>query len=30
MKDGDFAGLGLLQKNYGLAGVKINGNTNPL
>lgn len=26
MKDGDFAGLGLLQKNYGLAGVKINGN----
>jgi len=27
MKDGDFAGLGLLQKNYGLAGVKINGNT---
>jgi beta-xylosidase len=25
MKDGDFAGLGLLQKNYGLAGVKING-----
>jgi beta-xylosidase len=27
MKDGDFAGLGLLQKNYGLAGVKINGNS---
>src|SRR5688572_24470633 len=26
MKDGDFAGLGLLQKNYGLAGVKKNGN----
>lgn len=26
MKDGDFAGIGLLQKNYGLAGVKINGN----
>ena len=25
MKDGDFAGLGLLQKDYGLAGVKING-----
>jgi beta-xylosidase len=25
MKDGDFAGLGLLQKNYGLAGVKITG-----
>jgi len=25
MKDGDFAGLGLLQQNYGLAGVKING-----
>lgn len=25
MKDGDFAGLGLLQKNYGLAGVKLNG-----
>jgi len=25
MKDGDFAGFGLLQKNYGLAGVKING-----
>jgi beta-xylosidase len=27
MKDGDFAGLGLLQKNYGLAGVKINGSS---
>lgn len=26
MKDGDMAGLGLLQKNYGLAAVKINGN----
>jgi beta-xylosidase len=26
MKDGDFAGLSLLQKNYGLAGVRINGN----
>jgi beta-xylosidase len=25
MQDGDFAGLGLLQKNYGLVGVKING-----
>jgi len=25
MKDGDFAGLGLLQKNYGLVGVKVNG-----
>ena len=24
MKDGDFAGLGLLQKNYGLIGVRIN------
>jgi beta-xylosidase len=24
MKDGDFAGLALLQKNYGLVGVKIN------
>jgi beta-xylosidase len=24
MKDGDFAGLALLQKNYGMAGVKIN------
>ncbi len=27
MKDGDFAGLGLLQKNYGLVGVKVNGNS---
>lgn len=26
MKDGDFAGLGLLQKNYGLVGVRIDGN----
>ncbi|MEJ8817691.1 glycoside hydrolase family 43 protein [Lacibacter sp. H407] len=25
MKDGDFAGLGLLQKNYGLVGVRVNG-----
>jgi len=25
MKDGDFAGLGLLQKNYGQVGVKIDG-----
>jgi len=25
MKDGDFAGLGLLQKNYGQVGIKING-----
>lgn len=27
MKEGDFAGLGLLQKNYGLAGVKVKGNS---
>jgi len=27
MKDGDFAGLCLLQKNYGLIGVKVNGNS---
>lgn len=27
MKDGDFAGLALLQKNYGMVGVKINGAT---
>jgi len=27
MKDGDFAGLGLLQKNFGLIGVRINGNS---
>src|SRR5690606_9374411 len=26
MKDGDFAGLGLLQKNYGLVGAKVEGN----
>ena len=26
MNDGDFAGLSLLQKNYGLVGVRINGN----
>jgi beta-xylosidase len=25
MKDGDFAGLSLLQKNYGLVGVRLNG-----
>ncbi|PSR56742.1 glycoside hydrolase [Adhaeribacter arboris] len=25
LKDGDFAGLALLQKNYGLVGVKVNG-----
>lgn len=27
MKEGDFAGLALLQKNYGLTGVKIEGNS---
>ena len=27
MKDGDFAGLALLQKNYGLVGVKVSGGT---
>jgi len=27
MKDGDFAGLCLLQKNYGMAGVKVNGSS---
>jgi len=27
MKDGDFAGLCLLQKNYGAVGVKVNGNS---
>jgi len=27
MKDGDFAGLCLLQKNYGIVGVRINGNS---
>ncbi|HEX6846616.1 MAG TPA: glycoside hydrolase, partial [Chitinophagaceae bacterium] len=26
MKDGDFAGLCLLQKNYGVVGVRITGN----
>jgi beta-xylosidase len=25
MKDGDFAGLGLLQKNYGVVGVRVDG-----
>jgi beta-xylosidase len=28
MKEGDFAGLALLQKNYGLVGVKVDGGTN--
>ena len=28
LKDGDFAGLALLQKNYGLVGVKVEGGTN--
>ncbi len=28
LKDGDFAGLALLQKNYGLVGVKLDGGTN--
>lgn len=27
MKDGDFAGLCLLQKNYGIVGVRVNGDT---
>ena len=27
MRDGDFAGLALLQKNYGLVAVKVNSNT---
>jgi beta-xylosidase len=27
MKEGDFAGLSLLQKNYGLVGVKMENNT---
>lgn len=27
MKDGDFAGLCLLQKNYGLVGVRVDGNS---
>lgn len=30
LKDGDFAGLALLQKNYGLVGVKADGGTNYL
>jgi beta-xylosidase len=30
MKDGDFAGLGLLQKKYGLAGVKMSGSSKSL
>ncbi len=30
MKDGDFAGLSLLQKNYGLVGVRKHGNTKSL
>ena len=30
LKDGDFAGLALLQKNYGLVGVKSDGGTNYL
>ena len=30
MKDGDFAGLSLLQKNYGLVGVRMEGNTKSL
>ncbi len=28
MKDGDFAGLALLQRDYGLVGVKVEGGTN--
>ncbi len=28
LKDGDFVGLALLQKNYGLVGVKVDGGTN--
>jgi beta-xylosidase len=27
LKDGDFAGLCLLQKNYGLVGVRVEGNS---
>jgi beta-xylosidase len=27
MKDGDFAGLALLQRNYGLVGVRVNGDS---
>ena len=30
MKEGDFAGLGLLQKQYGLVGVKLAGGTNSI
>jgi beta-xylosidase len=30
MKDGDFAGLALLQKQYGLVGVKSDGGTNSI
>jgi len=30
MKDGDFAGLCLLQKNYGLVGVRVNSNSKSL
>lgn len=30
MKDGDFAGLSLLQKNYGLLGVRMEGNNKSL
>jgi beta-xylosidase len=30
MKEGDFAGLGLLQKNYGLIGVRITGSAKEL
>ena len=30
MKDGDFAGLCLLQKNYGIVGVKLNGSSRSL
>ena len=30
MKDGDFAGLCLLQKNYGLVGVKVSGDSKHL
>lgn len=30
MKDGDFAGLSLLQKNYGLVGVRMEGNKKSL
>jgi len=30
MKDGDFAGLSLLQKNYGQIGVKVSGNAKEL